>query len=140
MSTENKSEYMLLFRGNDWSKGLSPEEMQSVVGQWMTWFQGLMAQGKAVAGSPLERGGKIVSGKNGKNVLSDGPFAESKETVAGYFSLLVSDIDEAVAIARWSVARSPGRHCEKPQGDEAISLRRGPGRQEIAAPPTGGSQ
>ena len=100
MSTENKSEYMLLFRGNDWSQGLSPEEMQNVVGQWMSWFQGLMAQGKAVAGSPLERGGKLVSGKNGKSVVSDGPFAESKEAIGGYFLLNVDSMEEAVAIAQ----------------------------------------
>ena len=100
MSTENKSEYMLLFRGNDWSNGLSPEEMQNVVGQWMSWFQGLMAEGKAVAGSPLERGGKLVSGKNGKTILSDGPFAESKEAIGGYFLLHVDSMEEAVAIAQ----------------------------------------
>ena len=103
MSTENKSpkgDYMLLFRGNDWSNGLSPEEMQNVVGQWMIWFQGLMAQGKAVAGSPLERGGKLISGKNGKNILSDGPFAESKEAIGGYFLLHVDSREEAVAIAQ----------------------------------------
>jgi hypothetical protein len=99
MSTPNKSEYMLLFRGNDWSKGLSPEEMQQVVGQWMAWFQGLMEQGKAVAGSPLEREGKIVSGKNGKTV-SDGPFAESKEAIGGYFLLHVHSMEEAVQIAQ----------------------------------------
>ena len=91
---------MLLFRGNDWSNGLSPEEMQNVVGQWMSWFQGLMAEGKAVAGSPLERGGKLVSGKNGKTILSDGPFAESKEAIGGYFLLHVDSMEEAVAIAQ----------------------------------------
>lgn len=99
MSTENKNEYMLLFRGSDWPKGLSPEEMQQVIGQWMTWFQGLMAQGKAVAGSPLEREGKVVSGKNGRTV-SDGPFAESKEAIGGYFLLHVDSMEEAVAIAQ----------------------------------------
>jgi hypothetical protein len=99
MSEQNKTEYMLLFRGSDWPKGLSPEEMQQVIGQWMSWFQGLMAQGKATAGSPLEREGKIVSGKNGRTV-SDGPFAESKEAIGGYFLLNVDSMEEAVAIAQ----------------------------------------
>ena len=31
MNTQKKSEYMLLFRGTDWHKGLSPEEIQKVV-------------------------------------------------------------------------------------------------------------
>jgi hypothetical protein len=90
---------MFLFRGNDWQKGLSPEEMQRVAGQWMAWFERLTAQGKAVAGSPLEMEGKVVSGKNGRSI-SDGPFAESKEAVGGYFLLNVSTFEEAVAIAQ----------------------------------------
>ncbi len=100
MSTENKnSGYMLLFRGNEWQKGLSPEEMQEVASQWMAWFKRLSDQGKAVAGSPLENEGKLVSGKNGR-VVSDGPFAESKEAIGGYFLLKVNTLDEAVAIAQ----------------------------------------
>ena len=90
---------MLIFRGTDWYKGLSPEEMQQVGDKWMAWFKGLMASGKAVAGNPLEREGKIVSGKNGR-VVSDGPFAESKETIGGYFLLKVASLDDAVAIAK----------------------------------------
>ena len=62
MSSQNKApEYMLLFRGNDWYNGLSPEEMQKVAGQWMAWFERLTAQGKAIAGSPLEKEGRMVS-------------------------------------------------------------------------------
>ncbi len=89
---------MLLFRGNDWTKPLSPEEKQKVTDQWMAWFKRLTDQGKAVAGNPLERDGKIVSGKN--RVVSDGPFAESKEAIGGYFLLDVATMDEAVAIAQ----------------------------------------
>src|ERR1041385_4005878 len=100
MSTPTKSpEYLLLFRGNDWYKGLSPEEMQGVASKWMAWFKGLMDEGVCLAGQPLEREGKTVSGKNGR-VVSDGPFAESKEAVGGYFLLRVNTIDEAVEIAK----------------------------------------
>jgi hypothetical protein len=99
MSTPNQTNngYMLIFRGTDWYKGLSSEEMQQVGDKWMAWFKGLMASGKAVAGNPLEREGKIV-GKN--RVVSDGPFAESKETIGGYFLLKVNTMDEALAIAK----------------------------------------
>ena len=76
---------MLLFRGTDLRKGLSPEELQKVTDNWMAWFKRLTEQGKAVAGNPLEREGKIVSGKD--RIVSDGPFAESKEAIGGYFFL-----------------------------------------------------
>jgi len=99
MSTQTKNGYMLIFRGTDWHKGLSPEEMQKVSEQWMAWFKRLTEQGRAVAGNPLEREGKVVSGKNGR-VVADGPFAESKEAIGGYFLLKVDRLEEAVAIAQ----------------------------------------
>src|SRR5580692_856980 len=99
MNNQSKNEYMLIFRDTDWHKGLSPEEMQQVAGQWMAWFKGLMEQGKVVAGNPLQPEGKIVSGKNGR-IVADGPFAESKEAIGGYFLLCVESMEEAVAIAQ----------------------------------------
>jgi hypothetical protein len=100
MNTPSKpTEYMLLFRGNDWHKGLSPEEMQKVANQWMAWFKRLTEEGTAIAGNPLEREGKIVSGRNGR-VVADGPFAESKEAIGGYFLLRVNSLDAAIAVAK----------------------------------------
>src|SRR2546421_4116425 len=99
MKTQSENKYILLFRGNDWHKGLSAEEMQQVASQWMAWFKGLTEQGKAIAGNPLEGEGKIVSGKNGR-VVADGPFAESKEAIGGYFLLRVDNFDDALAIAK----------------------------------------
>jgi len=34
MSAQTQKGYMLIFRGTDWHKGLSPEEMQQIAGQW----------------------------------------------------------------------------------------------------------
>jgi hypothetical protein len=99
MSTQSQNGYMLIFRGTDWYKGLSPEQMQQVADQWMAWFNRLKEQGTAIAGNPLEPQGKIVSGKNGRTI-TDGPFAESKETIGGYFLLKVDALDDAVAIAQ----------------------------------------
>jgi hypothetical protein len=73
--------------------------MQKVAGDWMAWFKRLSDQGTAVAGNPLEPSGRIVSGKGGR-VVADGPFAESKEAIGGYFMLDVAGIDEAIAIAQ----------------------------------------
>jgi hypothetical protein len=89
---------MLIFRGTDWYAGLSPAEMQQVMDQWMGWFKGLTDQGIAIGGDPLEREGKIISGKNG--LVVDGPFAEAKETIGGFFMLQVASMDEAVAIGQ----------------------------------------
>lgn len=100
MSTQTStSEYLLLFRGNDWDKGLSPEQLQKVVSDWAAWFDRLTQEGKCKGGHPLQEEGKLVSGKNGRIVV-DGPFAESKEAIGGYFYLQVGDIDEAVEIAK----------------------------------------
>jgi hypothetical protein len=98
MNAQNQSGYMLLFVGMDWHKGLAPEQMQKVSADWMAWFKGLKAEGKAVAGHPLGLEGKSVSGKN--RVVTDAPFAEAKEAIGGYFMLDVATMDEAVAIAR----------------------------------------
>lgn len=101
MSTHSQSRdgYLLIFRGTDWHKGLSPEEMQQVVGRWKAWYDGLLEEGKVLGGNPLENSGKVVSGRHG-SVVADGPFAESKEAVGGYFLLSVRTEAEAVAIAR----------------------------------------
>jgi hypothetical protein len=99
----NTNEYILLFRDNHWHKGLSAEEMQQVATKWMAWFEGLSAEGKLLSGRPLLPEGKMVTGAGGKNI-ADGPFAESKEAIGGFFLLKVENIDEAVAIAQ----RCPG--------------------------------
>ena len=95
---ESQGEIMLLFRGTDWHKDMSPEEMQAAAGRFMAWFERLKAEGKAKAGQPLQNVGRVIS-KNGRT-LSDGPYAESKEAIGGYFILNVTDLDEAVEIAK----------------------------------------
>jgi hypothetical protein len=110
MNTQNQNGYMLLFRGTDLRKSLTPEEMQKVSEKWMAWFRRLTEQGKAVAGQPLEREGKIVSGKD--RVVSDGPFAESKEAIGGYFLLDVATMEEALAIAKECPGLSYGIRVE----------------------------
>ena len=99
MNTETQNEYMLLFRGTHWDKGLTPEEIQTMVSRWYAWFERLTQEGKCKGGHPLEREGKIVSGRKGRTV-ADGPFAESKEAIGGYFLLQVDNISEAVEIAK----------------------------------------
>jgi len=99
MSAEVTTPFMLLFRGTDWDRGLSAEEIQQTMSRWTSWFDRLTDEGKAKIGQPLNNDGKIVSGKKGV-VVVDGPFAESKEAVAGYILLRVTDLDEATQIAK----------------------------------------
>lgn len=91
--------HLLLLRTTGWQKDLSPAEMQQIMSKTMAWFDRLSEQGKLKTGQPLFEEGKIISGKNGRNV-ADGPFAESKETIAGYVLLNVDTLDEAVSIAQ----------------------------------------
>jgi len=100
MSTPTeKMDYMLLFRGTDWDKGLTDEVRIQVVADWYAWFDRLKQEGKCAGGHPLREEGRVVSGKKGRTV-ADGPFAESKEAVGGYFYLHVDNEAEAIAIAQ----------------------------------------
>jgi hypothetical protein len=99
MSTQPQDDYLLLFRGNSWLKQLSDAEVQKITSEWMAWFEGLVQEGKCKGGHPLQNVGKLVAGKRGHTVI-DGPFAESKEAIGGYFHLQVADEAEAIAIAQ----------------------------------------
>jgi hypothetical protein len=98
-NASEKSDYLLLFRGNTWEQSLSAGELKQVVTGWYAWYQQLVDAGKCVGGMPLLDTGKLISGKNGKTV-ADGPFAESKETIGGYFHLRVANEAEAIQIAQ----------------------------------------
>ena len=98
-TTTPKNDYLLLFRGTNWDKGLSPQQLQKVIADWYAWFERLKQEGKCLGGHPLQNQGKVLSGPNGRHV-ADGPFAESKEAIGGYFYLQVVDENEALEIAR----------------------------------------
>ena len=98
MSESKQSGYLLLSRTDEWYKQLSHAELQKLIADNQAWVGRLMAEGKARPGVALAREGATVSGN--KRVVLDGPFAESKEAIGGYFYLQVADEAEAVAIAR----------------------------------------
>ncbi len=124
MNEQKQNEYLLLFRGSSWDKGLSPEQLQKAMDQFMAWFERLKQQGKVKVGQPLERTGKIVSGKNGR-IVADGPFAESKEAIGGYFLLQVDDLDEAVEIAKACPVLEYGSSVEvRPIAEECPTFQR----------------
>lgn len=88
---------MFLFRGGDVSH-LSAQQQESQMGKWLAWVEKLTKEGKYVAGEPLLPGGKTISGKN--KAVTDGPFAESKEIIGGFFIVNAKNYDEAVAMAK----------------------------------------
>jgi hypothetical protein len=92
------SKYMLIFLGGSYD-GLSPQEAEKQMNKWFAWVEKLQKEGKYSSGEPLLPGGKVLSQKNGKIVV-DGPFAESKEAVAGYFVVEAGSIDEVVEISK----------------------------------------
>jgi hypothetical protein len=114
MSTADitNNEYLLLFRGAGWTNGLSPEQMQTEAAKFMAWFDRLKLEGKCKGGQPLRRGeGRLVSQKQGR-VVVDGPFAEAKETIGGYFLIEASDLNEAVKIAEGCPSLARGMTVE----------------------------
>jgi hypothetical protein len=100
MNTETTTgEYMLLFRGPHWDRGLSTDELQQVMDKVMAWFEGLNERGKIKGAQPLGGQGRVISGTDGRFVV-DGPFTETKEAVGGYLVLQADSLTEAVEIAR----------------------------------------
>lgn len=93
--------FMLLFRdaGPETHAQLSPKQQAQLAKRWNDWYDGLAKRGKVEHGRPLGLEGRVVSGATGQRVV-DGPYAEAKEVVGGYFFLTVADLDEATAIAR----------------------------------------
>ena len=94
--------YMLLLREtpSDFSN-LSAEEMQQVIGEYVAWRRKIEAEGKYAGGEKLkDEGGRHVSMRNGKARVVDGPYAEAKEVMGGYFVINAADYDEAVETSK----------------------------------------
>lgn len=87
-------EYLVISRGQ-WSKDVSPEAIQNAIDEFYAWHDRLVGEGKMKAGQRLAREGKIVS----KNSVTDGPFAETKELIGGYWFIVAGSLEEAADIA-----------------------------------------
>jgi hypothetical protein len=91
--------YMLLLRGGVDEKTLSPEQLQQLIGKYFGWMEQLRSRDQYEGGEPLEDDTKFLSGNGGRKI-TDGPFAEAKEIVGGYFIIRAKDLEEAAEIAR----------------------------------------
>jgi hypothetical protein len=92
------SEFVYLYRSGGRPTRWSAEQSQQDMQKWMTWLRELTEKGHIKdPGHPLERSGKLVSGK--ARTITDGPFAETKDVIGGYTLVQANDLDQAVALA-----------------------------------------
>jgi len=99
-------QYMLLiYNSGDW-QDLSPEQQQEIGGAYFAFTEELQAAGKMVAGDALQPTSTATSVRvrDGETLTTDGPFAETKEVLGGYYLIDVESLDEALA---WA-AKIPG--------------------------------
>lgn len=94
--------YMLLIYQNDqaWD-ALSEAERNQAFGAYMQFTQEIGASGHLVSGDPLQpiSTATSVRVRDGKTQTTDGPFAETRETLGGYYVIEAKDLDEATKIA-----------------------------------------
>jgi hypothetical protein len=91
-------DFMLVFRGPNYEDlNFTPEQSQAAMQKWMEWIGKLSAQERYVGGAPLTAEGKMIKGK--KPLITDGPFAEGKESVGGYLIIKADTLKEASDLA-----------------------------------------
>jgi hypothetical protein len=95
--------YMLLIYHDEraWDQ-LSEPERQKIYAEYRQLTQEIIESGQHLAGSQLQGSSTATSVRvrDDKGLMTDGPFAETKEQLAGYFLIEANDLDEAVGIAR----------------------------------------
>ena len=79
----------------------NPAEAESIHNEYMAFTQEILDSGEMVAGDPLEGAETATSVRvrNAKRTTTDGPFAETKEVLGGYYIVDVKDLDRAVELA-----------------------------------------
>lgn len=98
--------YAMLIYGDDaaWvdlpaeeRKRLRAEEMP----RWLELFDALRKADPAVVGQELDarRTAKVVRVRDGERIVTDGPYAETKEIIGGLFTIELPDLDEAIRLA-----------------------------------------
>ena len=93
------AQFMLLIRGDE-EVERSPEEMQSVIQEYMAWARRLREENRLLGGDELESRGKVVKGGSAGLQVSDGPYTETKEVIGGYFLVEADNESQAVEIAK----------------------------------------
>ena len=94
--------YMLMIYDEEqaWAK-LSEAERQQIYGEYGQFSQQIKSSGQYVTGAQLQpiSAATSVRVRNGKRLLTDGPFAETREQLGGYYLVEAKDLDEALGLA-----------------------------------------
>ncbi|HEY6900594.1 MAG TPA: YciI family protein [Puia sp.] len=92
-------EYIVLMRLDLLTKEKqpTPEQLKGYMEQYHAWVDGIVAQGQFVGGKGLSPEGKVLKAKG---VVTDGPFAEIKESIAGFIIIRANSLEEAVQLAQ----------------------------------------
>ena len=95
-------QYMLLIYDNEkmWPS-MDEKERNALMGEYYAFTEEVKKAGKLVAGDALQATSTAttVRVRNGKSLTTDGPFAETKEQLGGYYLVEAKDLDEAMALA-----------------------------------------
>jgi hypothetical protein len=93
-------QYILLIYDNEKNQ-LPPDERSKLFQEYGAFTQGIMKSGNFKAGDPLQptSTATTVRVREGKTLTVDGPFAETKEQLGGYYLIEAENLDQAVAIA-----------------------------------------
>ncbi len=95
--------FMVLIYGDEtWEDRLSPAEQAAHMQKWGAFSMGLQDAGVVRDGAALQRTATATSVRDGgdRALVSDGPFAETREQLGGYLVLEVENRDEAIAWAQ----------------------------------------
>ena len=92
-------DYMMIFIGANYEDiGLSPEQLQDRMGRWFTWGDKMQEKGILKGGHALKSQAKRIT--DTEKTITDGPFAESKELVGGYYIISAENYDDAMEVAK----------------------------------------
>jgi hypothetical protein len=131
------SSYLLIFREStpERYQAMSADERREALDHWNAWCDRLSAAGVLQSGNALFEEGRIISGASGGRAI-DGPFAEAKELIGGYFLITAASLDEATEIARQSPNLPYGMTVEVRPIAGACHLARSLGMSTMREAPT----
>jgi len=92
---------LLLYQDARILEGRSPEESARIYGEYMDYTSRIHRNGNYVAGEALApiSTARTVRQRNGKMLTTDGPFAETKEQLGGYYLIDAKDLNDAIQVA-----------------------------------------
>jgi hypothetical protein len=116
--------YMLLIQVNEqfWDQ-LSENERQQAYAEYRQVIQQVKSSGKYVGSARLQPSSSTttVRVRDGRRLVTDGPFAETREQLGGYFLVDVETVDEAVGIAALIPAARHGTIEVRPVMDVPVT-------------------